>query len=287
MACCASYGIWIDHREHALLKALEAFVPSASGGDGAITITTASLPIGDVWIGPTVASCLLEPTVKSADGVLAAWLQQEQQQQPPPFWILERKTLADLEQSIKDGRYREQKMRMLGHVPAERIAYLIEVGGNPPPVIYDATHPDHRPRVCGAIMNTLFRDGLRMVFTSHVRESAACVADLWRRTQAGTVNPTPHGASSTSSYVGTIKLQKKDNLNPEICMQMQLGLLPGLSTKKAAAIVDHFKARRLIDIGAALQQCGSQKAAIKCLVQVEGIGKRLAETLYQYLLPEA
>ena len=44
-----------------------------------------------------------------------------------PLVIIERKSLADLESSIKDGRYKEQSFRLAGNeLPNHNIYYLIE-----------------------------------------------------------------------------------------------------------------------------------------------------------------
>ena len=40
--------------------------------------------------------------------------------------IIERKTIADLRASIKDGRHREQKMRLCNNYPKEVIYYLLK-----------------------------------------------------------------------------------------------------------------------------------------------------------------
>jgi ERCC4-type nuclease len=40
--------------------------------------------------------------------------------------IIERKTIDDLAHSIKDGRFREQKMRLISNYPTSKIMYLIE-----------------------------------------------------------------------------------------------------------------------------------------------------------------
>ena len=40
--------------------------------------------------------------------------------------IIERKTIQDLRSSIKDGRHREQKIRLLSNFPKHKIYYLIE-----------------------------------------------------------------------------------------------------------------------------------------------------------------
>ena len=43
-----------------------------------------------------------------------------------PFIIIERKTLDDLSSSIIDGRYKEQKQKMLSLVDRKKIYYIIE-----------------------------------------------------------------------------------------------------------------------------------------------------------------
>lgn len=84
--------IWIDYRERGLLAlspSYKVFTP----------------PVGDIWIGDISGTDLL------AGGV-----------------ILERKTASDLEASIIDGRYKEQRGRLLAYAKEHRVAigYVIE-----------------------------------------------------------------------------------------------------------------------------------------------------------------
>jgi ERCC4-type nuclease len=84
--------IWFDYREKALLKL-------------APTVKELTPPVGDIWIGDLSGTNLL------AGGV-----------------ILERKTAADLEASIIDGRYKEQRGRLLAYSKEHKVAfgYVIE-----------------------------------------------------------------------------------------------------------------------------------------------------------------
>jgi ERCC4-type nuclease len=79
-------------RETGLLTALSVKPP------------TAALPVGDVWIG-------CEGEHVAANGI-----------------ILERKTVADFDASIKDGRYDEQRGRMLAYAQERgaKVAYVVE-----------------------------------------------------------------------------------------------------------------------------------------------------------------
>ena len=87
--------IWFDYREKALLR-----LASTTGSANEI-----SPSVGDIWIGDMSGTDLL------AGGV-----------------ILERKTGADLEASILDGRYSEQRGRLLAYANQHKVAigYVIE-----------------------------------------------------------------------------------------------------------------------------------------------------------------
>jgi ERCC4-type nuclease len=84
--------IWLDYRE----KGLQALAPS-------LQIITP--PVGDIWIGDMSGNLLQEGGV-----------------------VLERKSLNDLEASVIDGRYEEQRGRMLAYANEQKVAigYVIE-----------------------------------------------------------------------------------------------------------------------------------------------------------------
>jgi len=88
--------ILIDYREKLLLR----LAPTLS-----MTVKESTPPVGDIWIGDLSGTDLL------AGGV-----------------ILERKTGADLEASIMDGRYSEQRGRLLAYAAEHKVAvgYVIE-----------------------------------------------------------------------------------------------------------------------------------------------------------------
>jgi ERCC4-type nuclease len=87
-----SLPIRIDMRETALKASLM------------VAATSVALPVGDVWVG-----C-------SGEHVAAGGI------------ILERKTVADFDASIKDGRYDEQRGRMLAYAQEHeaKVAYVVE-----------------------------------------------------------------------------------------------------------------------------------------------------------------
>jgi ERCC4-type nuclease len=86
--------IWLDYRERGL-----------QGLPLGQTLKLITPPVGDIWIGDMSGCLLLEGGV-----------------------ILERKSLTDLEASIIDGRYEEQRGRLLAYANEHKVAigYVIE-----------------------------------------------------------------------------------------------------------------------------------------------------------------
>lgn len=78
---------------------------------------TKALPVGDIWILGAIDESVLEVSSADISGTRI-----------PKGLILERKTIADMQASIKDGRWREQKSRLLTQCSQEnmRAAYIIE-----------------------------------------------------------------------------------------------------------------------------------------------------------------
>jgi ERCC4-type nuclease len=142
----ASLRVVLDIREHKLIQ--EALKSSVLGS----AVITESLPVSDIQIHLN-------------DQVMFAF---------------ERKTLCDLVQSVKDGRYREQKLRLLSTYGLDRVIYILE--GTPPVLAAKLTEsrPDEKITV-GCIVNMLCRDGIRLIFTKDVNDTCAFIEQLYTR----------------------------------------------------------------------------------------------------------
>ena len=78
--------------------------------------------------------------------------------------LIERKSYKDLSSSIKDGRYKEQKNRILHSIPSNiRKIYLLE--GN----AKEFKLP--KSVLQGTILNTILRDNLHVYFTKNINET--------------------------------------------------------------------------------------------------------------------
>ena len=80
--------------------------------------------------------------------------------------VIERKTINDLKCSIVDGRWKEQKTRLLNNIPRERIIYLIE--GN---ILKKTTMKGGSKTLIGATINCMLRDGIKVYKTTNVKET--------------------------------------------------------------------------------------------------------------------
>lgn len=103
----------LDHREMGAgreHKARGALLADLTRRLGAGAVEARSLPLGDVlWVWRTGSGA-------TEQEVLAGW-------------IIERKTFSDLSGSIIDGRYDEQKMRLLEAPGMDGVVYLVEGAG--------------------------------------------------------------------------------------------------------------------------------------------------------------
>jgi len=89
------------------------------------------------------------------------------------LYIFERKTVKDLISSIHDGRYREQKARMLSIYNTIQLSYIIEEDDVISSKIYS-----NKSVIQGAYINTMFRDNIRVLFTKKIGETATLLLSI-------------------------------------------------------------------------------------------------------------
>ena len=205
----------IDTREHALKRCL---------GSG---FTSKALTVGDIWIQRVE----LLPT-----GTI---------ENPPPAesaaalngLIFERKSLADMQASLFDGRWREQKARLL-HVCHEnkmRAAYILEGSLSFPPSNLTVS-------AIRKLVNRLqFHHDIPVLWSETVDDTADLVKTALEQFQA---DPTAFekwsgdAAVNQGAYWQTLSAVKKtNNDDPETFARQVLALCPGLSIQVADAIM--------------------------------------------------
>lgn len=147
--------------------------------------------------------------------------------------IIERKSVSDLVASVKDGRYREQKARLLGAsgLPARAITYLLEgVGKN----------EEETSLLYSTSFSIAFNHGFSVMRTINKDETCRWITSvagkLIRDHAAGRL----HAPTSPSSYFLTLKSAKKENMTPDVFAQTVLATIPGVSAGTAGQIIEDF-----------------------------------------------
>lgn len=210
--------------------------------------------------------------------------------------IIERKTIYDLFSSIQDGRYKEQKFRLLKNYDLSQIVYLIEDVANVSKIKY---LKNFSSVTYGSIVNTIFRDEIKVVRSFTLKESAIYILNILKK-----MNKNPEFFSyikknqinqvdnqkNTNDYVDNFKLKKSSEMTPQNCAFIQLSVIPGVSINMAKIVLNHYGS--LLKLILAYQDIPDLDSKKNMLANLEfdiknnkrrKLGKVLSERIYQYL----
>jgi ERCC4-type nuclease len=159
--------------------------------------------------------------------------------------IIERKTISDLNSSIKDGRYKEQKIRLKNASSNNniKICYLLE--GLIP---YNDKYISKSP-ILGFYHNTMIRDNILVFRSISLDESCEIIkhiSDKLEKNEEIFLNEKIKEKSMDNisneeiQYANTLKLKKKENITANIFFMETLALIPGVSINMSSVIVNKF-----------------------------------------------
>ena len=220
----------IDHREKKLIECLR---------DKVKEFIKTNLDLGDIQIK------------KSRDSL--------------PILYIERKTRQDWWASICDGRYKEQKSRLLSVRQSQKcsILYILET--------YKKTR--HDKTIDQSVWLTRLRDQIPVLETGSVSETVTLIIKIFQDSNKFIKN-------ETFNYTETLHVCKKKNLTPRRCFIMQLKQFPGISEKTAQAIIQKYPS--WVELINHLSFNGPSTLAA-LTVSKRKIGKKKALEIYQYL----
>ena len=237
----------------------EALVSNV-GQSSPFTVISAQLDIGDVTM--------------SCPGVLL---------------IFERKTGADLTASVKDGRYREQKRRMASATSPKHVTYFIE---------NVASCGLSESVLNGVIVNTMYRDGMHVMFTKNTQETATWLLTIASKLavdpskyQTATDGGTGVGAGASGGgvinnepYINSVKIKSRkiENIDIKTCYLLQLGQIPGVSQRIAESIFQAYPTMYVL-----LRELHDSPEPVKLLTKLPLIGEKKAKTIHDFLLNKA
>ena len=190
------------------------------------------------------------------------------------LYIFERKSLSDLEASIKDGRYKEQKIRCQS--VCKRFIYIIE--GFTDSML---NHADYKS-VTGVIINTILRDGIGIFFTEDPNGTALLLQEIKNRIDKDPSKYLEEAKCESHEDIlikqAVVKSKKNENVTTRTILIQQLCAIPKISVKTATMIIDHFKVEKLKSLIAILE------ANPLALLECTGIGKKLSENITNALI---
>lgn len=208
--------IKIDYREIKLIELLKGLVKE----EDKIQMVSENLPLGDI--------------------ILCDDAGQEKA-------IIERKSLADLAASIRDGRYKEQGFRLNQcELHNHQIYYLIEGDLR----YYKAFKglPDKKA-LLSAMTSISYFKGFSLYRTMNLDETAEWLLQFALKVakEEPLAQPFYAGLTTASAYAEVIsKRVKKDNITPENIGEIMLAQIPSVSCVSAAAIMHEFKTMALL-----------------------------------------
>ena len=147
--------------------------------------------------------------------------------------IIERKTYDDLSTSIKDGRYKEQKNRILNSISNNiRKIYLLE--GNKNDFTLSKNVLD------GTIMNTIIRDNIHIFISKNIDETIKFINNILRNIMKYKDNiiNNQHNIETNNVLINT---SKKSNMSSETCFINMMSGIPGISKKTSLKFIEKFK----------------------------------------------
>jgi ERCC4-type nuclease len=180
-------------------------------------------------------------------------------------YILERKTVADLISSLHDGRYKEQKYRLLssGH----HITYIIE-GDD----ILSSRH-QKKDILSSIYLYSIYRDNIHIVFTKNIEDTCTFVLTLC----AKIVEKPEKFIKTNNDYIDNVKMKKCKNITPELCYIMQLSQIPTISTTIAKNIANKFPTLPKL-----LQALHESPDKVSSLTVIDKVGKEKANKIIEY-----
>lgn len=186
--------------------------------------------------------------------------------------IIERKTVSDMLSSVKDGRYKEQKMRLLSSGCSD-ITYIIE-GDD----ILSSRNQRNQDLLSSIYMYSMYRDNIHMVFTRNVEDTCTFILSLCAKIIDKPDKFSTKTSLTQESYIDCIKMKKSNNINPDNCFVMQLSQIPTISATIAKYIQNIYPNMREF-----IKALEASPDKIKTLTQIDKVGKEKANKILQYL----
>ncbi len=213
-----------------------------------------------------------------------------------PFidYVIERKTIKDLLASVKDGRYKEQKGRILSQIEQKNVGaffYIIEGSSH-------YLKPYEKTIYQGALISISLRDTIHIIKTDTLYDTGDFLVRLYKRLIKEDLSGKKrdiqdiqdirgnNNETQPIKYIETLKASKKANIDAPTSQMMALGVVPGISYKMATAIIKKYNTLSdLFDTYQGLETEEEKKHLLKNIVITNNrkLGLSASKNIYEYL----
>lgn len=189
------------------------------------------------------------------------------------YLVIERKTEADLQSSIKDGRWREQKERLdilKNSHPSVKILFLIEQVET-----IKRSNLDFKI-LQGAILNTIFRDEYPVLFSECVENTLEYLDLLYKKIEKGEFE------KSRGSYIETSSVSLKKKMNKDDFLKLTLCSIPRVSMNISTKICEKYSS-----LDKLIEDYKREGTGLLSEIQVtekKKLGKKLSSDIFEYLI---
>jgi ERCC4-type nuclease len=178
--------------------------------------------------------------------------------------VIERKTVDDLKSSLCDGRFSEQKARILAS-NFKKKCYIIEKGNH---VVEDFEN---------TLKQIIIRLQLKYNISVFLSDSIEDTVFYIHKIQEKLEKDDSFFDTCNNPYEDTVKLCKKENLTVSTCFILQIAQIPSISTKMARVIASHY--RNWVELNNGLED---KITFIENTKEVK-LGPKRFENLYRYV----
>lgn len=194
--------------------------------------------------------------------------------------LFERKSLADLISSIKDGRYNEQSFRLSQcELDNKYIYYIIE--GN----ILNFCNKENetaKKMLFSSMLSLSYKKGFSILHTTSPVETIEYIVRFYDKLKSENEKSenTITSQSPENTYSNVVKTSKKSNITTENINEIMLIQIPGISIQVAKSLMVKFKT--IIELTNALKE--NNKCLDTIIIDYEGGKRKLSKSVIKNLL---
>ena len=200
--------------------------------------------------------------------------------------VIERKSVEDLAASIRDGRHKEQKYRLMNsEIELKNIIFLVE--GELKDMKYGKVD---KKTLQGSIINTMFRDGINIYRTQNIDETIYFIertVDKIIKDKKCISNLVQEIKEPKLDYLDTKVLSKKNCMTPEVYNQLILLQIPGVSKIFVESILEKYTSIKKIIQEYDNLETEKEKENLLTDLELKGkkrkVGKVVSKRIYEFL----